>query len=191
MNANVLSQHSARSRRDPGWTRTPAEIASRKRFLRVTTFVLAVTLAVAAGVLVDGWVTPTHAEVVGQDLLNATVVPPDAQPVSDPPTQSLAAAPYGYGCSPVADRTRFWLVPGSLSSVVTFLRTHVPKGMQYDGAGGVTNGPPEFISMAPTGKASGVQTRALALSFAAVDGISVGLRADGMAVPASATCIHH
>ena len=166
-------------------------MASRKRVRRVTIFVLAVMVAVAAGVLVDRWVSPTHSEVVGQELLNATVLPPGVRPVSDPPTASLAAAPYGYGCSPVADRTRFWVVSGSLSSVVTFLRTHVPKGMRYDGAGGVTNGPPEFITMAPTGKASGVQIRALALSFAAVDGASVGLRADGMAVPADATCVSH
>ena len=58
-------------------------------------------------------------------------------------------------------------------------------------AGGVGGGVPEFITVAPADQHLGDLTREVALSFAADGAVSVGLRADGVVIPASSGCILH
>ncbi len=190
MNASVFVSTQRRpGRGEPARLRTSAEVAARRRARRAVALVVAVGLAVAAGVLTDRWSTPTHAEVMARKLVDAAVLPPGSVLLSRPPA-GLAVAPTGYGCAPYADAVRYWVVPGSVASVASFLESHPAAGTRYSGSGGVTNGPLEFLSFAP-GSQSGPRGEEVTFSFAAVGADSTGLRADAVVIPSSSACVTH
>jgi hypothetical protein len=163
------------------------QLRRRRRFRRLIGVVPMAAVVASGSVMIDRLVTPTHSEVVAKEAARRYGSSPGARQVSRPPIPALAQPPDGFGCTSVADKSQYWVVRGTLNSLVAFLQKHPPTGMTWPGNDSALT----YIAYGPANQGPPPSTLQLEVSFGAIDSASVGIRADRIAIPSSASCIYH
>lgn len=126
-------------------------------------------------------------------IVDRAVLPPGSQPIPTIPSlivpQTYATFRYIPGCWPLAVATRFWVVSGTIDSARKFFADHPIQGMRLTGQGAEgERGPVISLDEAPIGQRQIVTTSWAGIIMIPLSESSVGVRVDGIYVPASATC---
>ena len=123
-------------------------------------------------------------------LLDAAIVPSGARQTAPLPGSVFAQPWENPACSPLVDKSRFWVVAGDPQSITAYIRAHPPSWIPYTIVGQTSSGGQTTsydLGGRPSGSGWGSNDQ-LDLTVASTGNDSTGIRADGEVVPSGASC---
>lgn len=131
----------------------------------------------------------SRARNVGTHLLDEVKLPANTHRTKSPPISQLSGPDSGASFCPTwVDVHRFWVAPGSVSSVADAITAYPPRGLDTATGIGRRHSPPGEFFQFLTNDPSGLPD--VNFILAQLTGQRVAIRADAIVVPAGVACPH-